>query len=287
MKRILWICSVALLIFSCRNKAKPTDDTTHLDENHKELYGFWVGDFLPEFDYVGGGNEQPTKINIIIKKIAKDRVIAQSVVAGKKHSLEGSLIENEGKLKFIMKGLDQLKGGGSYEFELKGDTLIGVWSNLKAGKDAEKMYYKLLKREFVYNPNLMLPKVDYIDWADLRPKTILDTLDDGSIDTNIVNLARSASPLIFEVNASKDLLKPDDLKNLRKLDLQIIKNTIFARHGYFFKKSNIRDFFDPVDWYIPISDDVNKDLTVTERANIKLLQRYEKYAEDNYDAFGR
>lgn len=289
MKKIVLICSIALLMFSCRDKKKSdgADSAASQEEIHKDLYGFWVGDFVYEFDYVGAGNERPVKINIVIKKITKDKVIGQSVVAGKKQNLEGSLFENEGNLRFVMKESGSLKSDGSYEFELKGDTLIGVWNNLKTGKDADKMYYKLLKRVFVYNPNLMLPKTDYIDWSTSRDQTRMDTLDDGKVDTTTMALFRSASPQIFEINASNTLLKADQVENLRKLDLQIIKNTIFARHGYFFKKSSIRDFFDPVDWYIPISNDVGKDLTPIEKANIKLLQRYEKYAEDNYDAFGR
>ena len=83
------------------------------------------------------------------------------------------------------------------------------------------------------------------------------------------------------------LLKEDDLKNLRKLDLQIIKNTIFARHGYAFKKQILRNFFDPVEWYVPVKNNVDNDLTPIENKNVKLLDRFTKYAEDNYDTFGR
>lgn len=78
-----------------------------------------------------------------------------------------------------------------------------------------------------------------------------------------------------------------DLKNLKKLELEIIRNTIFARHGYTFKKKAVRQFFDPVDWYVPMYDDVQDKLTTLELKNIALLNRLEKYAEDNYDTFGR
>jgi len=71
------------------------------------------------------------------------------------------------------------------------------------------------------------------------------------------------------------------------LDLEIIRNTIFARHGYTFKKKAVRQFFDWVNWYIPVTDDVSSKLTPIEKKNIALLQRFEKYATDNYDTFGR
>lgn len=289
MKKIVLICSIALLLFSCRDKKKSdgTGSAASQEEIHKDLYGFWVGDFLFEGDYFYEGIEHPDKINLIIKKITKDEVVGQSIVAGKKRILMGKVFEEGDKLKFVMDESGSLKTDGRYEFELKGDTLIGEWNPFKKDAQLSKMVYKLLRKAFVYNPNLMLPKTDYIDWSTSRDQTRTDTLDDGKVDTTTMALFRSASPQIFEINASNTLLKADQLKNLRKLDLQIIKNTIFARHGYFFKKSSIRGFFDPVDWYIPISNDVGKELTPIEKANIKLLQRYEKYAEDNYDAFGR
>lgn len=78
-----------------------------------------------------------------------------------------------------------------------------------------------------------------------------------------------------------------DLKNLRKLDLQIIRNTVFARHGYSFKKETYRQFFENTDWYVPVSNNVDADLTPLEKDNVALLARLEKYAEDHYDTFGR
>jgi len=78
------------------------------------------------------------------------------------------------------------------------------------------------------------------------------------------------------MNASTTELKEDSLKNLKKLELEIIRN-----------KKGVRQFFDPVEWYIPISDNVDNVLTKLEKKNIELLKRFEKYAEDNYDSFGR
>ena len=54
-----------------------------------------------------------------------------------------------------------------------------------------------------------------------------------------------------------------------------------------FDKKSYRQFFDSVEWYIPVSENVDAKLTALEKANIKLLERFEQYAEDNYDSFGR
>lgn len=98
---------------------------------------------------------------------------------------------------------------------------------------------------------------------------------------------RIASDAVFKINASKQKLSEKDLKNLRKLDLEIIKNSVFARHGYSFKKETYRNFFEQTDWYIPVSNNVDAELSVMEKDNVALLNRFTKYAEDKYDYFGR
>jgi len=87
--------------------------------------------------------------------------------------------------------------------------------------------------------------------------------------------------------ASQRLLKEDDVNNLMKPELEAMRNEIFARHGYCFKKKNLRELFEDKDWYIPNTVDVKKDLTDIEKKNIALIKRFEKYAEEYGDDFGR
>jgi YARHG domain len=87
--------------------------------------------------------------------------------------------------------------------------------------------------------------------------------------------------------ASQRLLKEDDVNNLIKEELEAMRNEIFARHGYCFKKKNLRELFEDKDWYIPNTVDVKKDLTDIEKKNIALIKRFEKYAEEYGDDFGR
>ena len=78
--------------------------------------------------------------------------------------------------------------------------------------------------------------------------------------------------------ASKTLMTEDDVSNMTKDQLQTMRNEIFARHGYCFKKKDLREMFEDKDWYIPNTVDVKKDLTEIEKKNITLIKRYEKYA---------
>jgi len=294
MKKILLSSLIAVALYSCKDTGKKNADnhqkTVAQPEIHTELYGFWVGDFV-DYDsegFEGGDYDYVKKLNLIIKKITKDTVIAQSIVLGSNRPLIGKMTEDGTRISFVLDAPGKKENDGRFEFELDGDTLKGEWNAYNSKMPNPKKVFKLLKRKFVYNPDLMLPSEwTYVDWSEHAVKQQLDTLDDGKVDTTSNTFFRSASEAIFKLNASKSLLNEAELKNLRKLDLQIIKNTIFARHGYAFTKDTYRAFFEPIEWYVPISRNVDNDLTVIENKNVKLIDRFIKYAEDNYDTFGR
>ena len=92
---------------------------------------------------------------------------------------------------------------------------------------------------------------------------------------------------ITNKNASTDLLSKEDVENLYQADLEVLRNSIYARHGYSFKNRRMRYVFTYVDWYMPVSTDVRNELTDIEIKNIELIKRYEQHAEKYYDTFGR
>lgn len=86
---------------------------------------------------------------------------------------------------------------------------------------------------------------------------------------------------------STRLLKTSDVDNLSKGELQMMRQEIFARHGYCFSKKEMRQRFENEDWYVPDTTDIRGRLTDIEKKNIALIKRYEKYAEEYGDEFGR
>ncbi len=81
--------------------------------------------------------------------------------------------------------------------------------------------------------------------------------------------------------ASNRLLTTDDLMDLSTKELRIMRNEIFARHGYVFKTIEMKQYFEAQEWYqsIPKLVDnkiVNTLLTDVEKKNIGLIQKYEK-----------
>jgi hypothetical protein len=78
--------------------------------------------------------------------------------------------------------------------------------------------------------------------------------------------------------ASMRLLTPTDLEKMSVWHLKIMRNEIFARHGYRFKTEDMRGYFKRQQWYQPRYDDVTASLTEIETANIKLIKQYEDKA---------
>lgn len=283
----LTIVALVLVLFACNSKNNENDIANQI---HKEWYGNWVGDFdaeeyKQESDYV-----YRTKVNIRVISINKNgTVIGQSIVAGNKRALKGSF--DEGTDKFILKEPGNNKYDGVFEFAIIGDSLIGNWVANNKTINVTKRSFRLIQKQFVYNKMLMLPtNLDegdsYIDYTKGVDTTFIEKEDDTTY-TYTERMYRVASDAVTTINASTKELKETDLKNLKKLDLEIIRNTIYARHGFTFGKKSVRQFFDFVEWYVPISDNVESQLTPLEVKNIALLKRFEKYAEDNYDTFGR
>lgn len=87
--------------------------------------------------------------------------------------------------------------------------------------------------------------------------------------------------------ASLRLLTAKDVENEMKEDLEFMRNEIFARHGYCFERKHLRQQFELQDWYVPNTVDIKGFLTDIEKKNIALIKRYEKYADEYGDEYGR
>ncbi|WP_223608441.1 YARHG domain-containing protein [Chryseobacterium sp. OSA05B] len=268
-------------------------DSVVVPEIYKEYYGIYTGDFAGKEMITSEDGEQyedfvNKKISLKINRITKDSVYGQSIVNGNQRPFRG--VFNESMKSFVLDEPGNDKTDGRFEIKLSGDSITGKWNafNKTAVKSPLKTI-KISKKEFVYNPNFMLDQdSDLVDWS--NPKDFVEKYTDeetGKTESYTTSKNRVASEAIFKLNASKQKLTEKELKNLRKLDLEIIKNSVFARHGYSFKKETYRHFFEQTDWYIPVSNNVDKELSPMEKDNVALLNRFIKYAEDKYDSFGR
>lgn len=71
-------------------------------------------------------------------------------------------------------------------------------------------------------------------------------------------------------------LQTEEVKKMTINDLQIMRNEIYARHGYIFKVEKWKKYFTKIKGYTPQFEDVTLLLNDFELKNIALLQTFEK-----------
>mgnify|MGYP004650293407 FL=1 len=71
-------------------------------------------------------------------------------------------------------------------------------------------------------------------------------------------------------------LVPSDLEGFSKAALRIWRNAVYARHGRTFKSEDLQALFNEYAWYKPDNEYTDDKLTDIDRANIKLIQEFEK-----------
>jgi hypothetical protein len=274
---------------------------------------------LSEQEYYPSRN----KVNISIDRFQGDSVYGHSVVANNNRPFKGIMMTSGMSYSFDVVEPGDDKHDGAFEFKItKGDSNInGTWQAYDSTLKISKRGYKLAKSIYQYDPNFALvdwftdeskqPQIDSLDlvnmldgrsWEEtLEGNYLYDSADvEGmSQEEKLDNLYEmlsdwgsegefySVTEMFNEYNASVDTLTSEFVSELSKADIYILRNSIFARHGYSFKKKDLRSYFDRQEWYIPVHADIKADLTDIEKQNIKVLLAYEEHAEEYYDYFGR
>jgi hypothetical protein len=237
--------------------------------------GYYVGDF--EAEKVSGDKVpmMTNRINISIDSLKDGVLFGHSVVAGNLRPFKGLYELNNGRYDVQVKepGDDQYDGKFNFIIDLGDGRLQGKWFANNKNISVPERSFRLSKVTFRYDPELSIESL---------------TADVFNISNTDAHAGEHITEDAGKVNASTTLLAKADVENMYKRDLEVMRNAIYARHGYSFKNREMRDFFDKnVDWYIPVSTDVTKELTELEKKNIALIKRYEQHAETYYDSFGR
>ncbi|MGM9704728.1 MAG: YARHG domain-containing protein [Prevotella sp.] len=75
--------------------------------------------------------------------------------------------------------------------------------------------------------------------------------------------------------ASMRLLTESDVAGMSSAELKIMRNEIFARHGYIFKTKSMKDHFAAQPWYSGRYDDVSDKLSEIETKNVAFIKKHE------------
>jgi hypothetical protein len=294
-KSLFYIFSLTLLAFGCADKTPTTQPSTPATdslpaaqttppptapvEGALGLNGFYVGAFEASKFHQGKNPSYSNKINISIDQMGDGKISGHSVVAGNSRPFSGTY-EADGqsyKVEASEPGDDKYDGKFSFTVFPMSESLEGTWVANDSKLSVYERKYKLHRRTFAYDPNLDLP-------AEVAYEYLYENQDEFEWNMGGEHLSEDC----IKFNPSMVKLKKEDIENMYKGDLEIMRNSIYARHGYSFKTRKMRYVFDKiVTWYTPVSTDVSKELTPLEQENIALLKRYEQHAETYYDSFGR
>lgn len=86
---------------------------------------------------------------------------------------------------------------------------------------------------------------------------------------------------------SDRLLTENEISNMSQQELRIMRNEIYARHGFIFHKEDMKQYFGSQTWYKALYTNVNNLLTEIEKKNIVFIRRYEKFREDLGNGYSR
>ena len=76
--------------------------------------------------------------------------------------------------------------------------------------------------------------------------------------------------------SDKKLLTDEFLSTLSKSEIALLRNEIYARHGYIFNSEEYNDYFSKKSWYTPNSNFDTSDLSELEIKNKDLIIAYEE-----------
>ena len=99
-----------------------------------------------------------------------------------------------------------------------------------------------------------------------------------TVTENVKEFQSNAAFESFSLLSTKELSE-SDLDGKTKKDLEIMRNSIYALHGYIFKRDDLRNYFSQFSWYNPITSDMSEvynSMNKVEKRNIDFIKKHEK-----------
>lgn len=122
-----------------------------------------------------------------------------------------------------------------------------------------------------------------------------ESKSESASDTSVANSQRAKLPTGYREDSrgypgdypylSYQEFTEEDVEATDVLQIRIMRNEIFARHGYIFKSEDLKAHFSSLPWYKPQFDNVDDKLTEIEKLNIKRLVA--KEARNRYSPLGQ
>jgi hypothetical protein len=249
MRKFLFLLLAGSLLLACNNNKKTEKDDKETKDTMSAatIQAPSAVNLLEKLLGSFVGAFGDNKITLLIIKAEGDSILGRSIVGGNDRPFAGTFTEKGGIYSVVAKEPGDHKDDGVFAFSINTDSADIVKGFWQANDTKRPAKTYTLQKK----------KFEY------KP-------DVGNYP-----------------EASQRLLKADDVEEFPKSELEFMRNEIFARHGFCFKKKHLRQQFEMQGWYVPNTVDIKGFLTDIEKKNIEMIKRYEKYADDYGDEYGR
>ena len=141
--------------------------------------------------------------------------------------------------------------------------------------------------------SLVLSLLCFMGLIFLGAPALAQNLDDGWVDEEVAPTPppeQTSPPSLLPAPApqaasggrwpwtSERLIRPGELESLSLGELELMRNEIYARHGWIFRRPDLRNYFESQPWYRPRSDNayysnrqVEAELSPIERRNLQII----------------
>ena len=256
------------------------------------LQGLWVGYFnakeeLSTKKIVDKGKtawHKEQKITVVIDSVKGTTITGYSIIAGLTKNIVGTFQEDNKDIVFQLseKVKDSDKGTINITIRKNDSILQGDWT-ADNNIDIPSRICRFTKKSFSYNPNIDFIRLEGIKEDEMTKSNVVYPTEYnewyGAVESNY--------DIVYTFNPSSTLLSESDIEGLTKSELMLLRNTVFARHGYAFKKRPLRIYYEKQPWYVPVSSNPKAGLTTIENQNIALIVRYEKNFGQYDSEYGR
>lgn len=148
-----------------------------------------------------------------------------------------------------------------------GDT---DWKNIKTIAEVERSFSK---NQLIERKNVLLAE---IGTNPPNPEQRVEMeLISRKLGKWIGSKAEKKLSPLEEPSQLDNVLELSQLEDMSRKDLRLLRNTIYARHGYEFKSYILEDYFEFMDWYETNEKFTEKMLTKVDWKNIKLIKSVE------------
>ena len=289
-----------LAVNNITNKVSTVNENSIVNSK-EDLIGYWVYDF---HDY--DENKYYGKFIFSFSKVDKNKIYGKLFINEQQMPIVMNLDEGDQKITITYQNNSKNSAFKKIGFDvIKGTKqLEGEISVLDYENKIENYKIEMIKKFFVYEIESHIEN-RYVDEGKTGKGYREDSLDreiliidstaektkKEEVEIKPIRVERegyfATTNDVFKINPSKELIKKEVVENLSKADLYILNKLIYAKHGKIFNEKKLRQYFLNYSWYLPVSNNVDSDLTEIEKQNLDLLQRYEQNAKEYYQVFGR